>query len=94
MFDGVYDGETGNSDVISLDYALFRPNPGVVDSGNGNRYFNLLDAQIDAVFNAMSELKYDDIPVVVSETGWPSKGDPTEIGASVENAAAYNGNIS
>lgn len=27
-----------NSDVISLDYALFRENPGVVDSGNGLRY--------------------------------------------------------
>ncbi|KAL2938397.1 Glucan endo-1 3-beta-glucosidase 12 [Bienertia sinuspersici] len=83
----------GNSDVISLDYALFRPNPGVVDSGNGYRYFNLLDAQIDAVYAAMAALKYDDIPVIVSETGWPSKGDPMEIGASVENAAAYNGNL-
>ena len=50
-----------NSDVISLDYALFRENPGVVDSGSGLRYFNLFDAQIDAVFAAMSALKYDDI---------------------------------
>ncbi|XP_021732359.1 glucan endo-1,3-beta-glucosidase 12-like [Chenopodium quinoa] len=83
----------GNSDVISLDYALFRENPGVVDAGNGFRYLNLFDAQIDAVFAAMSALKYDDIPIVVTETGWPSKGDPMEIGASVENAAAYNGNL-
>ncbi|PWA90831.1 Glycoside hydrolase, catalytic domain-containing protein [Artemisia annua] len=82
-----------NSDVISLDYSLFRENPGVVDAGNGLRYFSLFDAQIDAVFAAMSALKYDDIPIVVSETGWPSKGDNTEIGASVENAAAYNGNL-
>ncbi|KAI7729255.1 hypothetical protein M8C21_002194 [Ambrosia artemisiifolia] len=82
-----------NSDVISLDYALFRENPGVVDPNNGFRYFNLFDAQIDAVFAAMTALKYDDIPLVVSETGWPSKGDDNEIGASVENAAAYNGNL-
>ncbi|KAJ4840055.1 hypothetical protein Tsubulata_048986 [Turnera subulata] len=82
-----------NSDVISLDYALFRENPGVVDAGNGKRYFNLFDAQIDAVFAAMSALKYDDIEMVVSETGWPSKGDENEIGASVDNAAAYNGNL-
>ncbi|EXC27249.1 Glucan endo-1,3-beta-glucosidase 13 [Morus notabilis] len=82
-----------NSDVISLDYALFRENPGVVDAGNGLRYFNLFDAQIDAVFAAMSALKYDDIKMVVTETGWPSKGDENEIGASVENAAAYNGNL-
>ncbi|OAY35068.1 glucan endo-1,3-beta-glucosidase 12 [Manihot esculenta] len=82
-----------NSDVISLDYALFRENPGVVDSGNGLRYFSLFDAQIDAVFAALSALKYDDIKMVVTETGWPSKGDENEIGASVENAAAYNGNL-
>ena len=82
-----------NSDVIPLDYALFRENPGVVDAGNGLRYFNLFDAQIDAVFAAMSALKFDDIKMVVTETGWPSKGDENEIGASVENAAAYNGNL-
>ncbi|KAL7142334.1 hypothetical protein ABFS83_08G117000 [Erythranthe nasuta] len=82
-----------NADVIPLDYALFRQNPGVVDAGNGLRYFSLFDAQIDAVFAAMSALKYDDVPVIVSETGWPSKGDKTEVGASVENAAAYNGNL-
>ncbi|XP_057507999.1 glucan endo-1,3-beta-glucosidase 12 [Actinidia eriantha] len=79
--------------LISLDYALFRENPGVVDSNNGLRYLSLFDAQIDAVFAAMSALKYDDIKMVVTETGWPSKGDPNEAGASLENAAAYNGNL-
>ncbi|XP_022727587.1 glucan endo-1,3-beta-glucosidase 12-like [Durio zibethinus] len=82
-----------NTDVISLDYALFRENPGVVDQGNGLRYFSLFDAQIDAVFVAMSALKYDDIKLVVTETGWPSKGDENENGASIQNAAAYNGNL-
>lgn len=82
-----------NSDVISLDYALFRQNPGVVDAGNGLRYFSLFDAQIDAVFAAMSALKYDDVNMIVTETGWPSKGDENEIGASIDNAAAYNGNL-
>ncbi|KAL8506866.1 hypothetical protein ACS0TY_017676 [Phlomoides rotata] len=82
-----------NADVIPLDYALFRENPGVVDAGNGLRYFSLFDAQIDAVFAAMSALKYDDVPVIVSETGWPSKGDSNEIGAGIENAASYNGNL-
>lgn len=82
-----------NSDVISLDYALFRPNSGVVDAGNGLKYYSLFDAQIDAVYAAMSRLKYDDVPIVVSETGWPSKGDSREIGAGAANAAAYNGNL-
>ncbi|KFK39880.1 hypothetical protein AALP_AA3G300600 [Arabis alpina] len=83
----------GNSDVIPLDYALLRENPGMVDSGNGLRYFNLFDAQIDAVFAAMSALKYDDIEIIVTETGWPSKGDENEIGATLANAESYNGNL-
>ncbi|XP_022850312.1 glucan endo-1,3-beta-glucosidase 12-like [Olea europaea var. sylvestris] len=82
-----------NAGVISLDYALFRENPGVVDAGNGLRYFSLFDAQIDAVFAAMSALKYNDVKITVTETGWPSKGDSNEAGASIENAAGYNGNL-
>lgn len=83
----------GNADKISIDYALFRENAGVIDSGNGLKYSNLLEAQVDAVFAALSAIKFEDIPVVVTETGWPSKGDENEIGASIENAAAYNGNL-
>ena len=82
-----------NSDQISLDYTLFKQNPGVVDSGNGLRYSNLFDAQLDAVFAAMSAIKYDDVKVVVAETGWPSQGDSNEVGAGQDNAASYNGNL-
>ncbi|PNX83266.1 glucan endo-1,3-beta-glucosidase 12-like protein, partial [Trifolium pratense] len=82
-----------NSDTISLDYALFKQNPGVVDSGNGLKYDNLFDAQVDAVNAAMSALQYNDIKITVSETGWPSLGDSNEIGAGEDNAASYNGNL-
>ncbi|XP_022159189.1 glucan endo-1,3-beta-glucosidase 12-like [Momordica charantia] len=82
-----------NSDKISLDYALLRDGPGVVDSGNGLRYSSLFEAQVDAVYAAMSALKYDDVKLVVTETGWPSKGDTKEVGATEENAASYNGNL-
>ncbi|XP_054799120.1 glucan endo-1,3-beta-glucosidase 12-like [Prosopis cineraria] len=84
---------SANADEISLDYALFKENPGVVDSGNGLTYHSLFDAEIDAVFAAMSALQYDDVKMVVTETGWPSKGDVDEVGASEENAASYNGNL-
>ncbi|KAF5728426.1 O-Glycosyl hydrolases family 17 protein [Tripterygium wilfordii] len=84
---------SANSDKISLDYALFKENPGVVDSGNGLKYTTLFEAQLDAVFAAMKAVQYDDVKVVVSETGWPSKGDENEIGAGQENAASYNGNL-
>ncbi|KAL6912049.1 hypothetical protein ACP4OV_000854 [Aristida adscensionis] len=84
---------SGSSDV-SLDYALFRPNDGVLDPGTGLKYYSLLDAQLDAVFAAVSRLgNYNAVRVVVSETGWPSKGDAKETGASAANAAAYNGNL-
>ncbi|GKV38741.1 hypothetical protein SLEP1_g46620 [Rubroshorea leprosula] len=84
---------SANSDTISLDYALFRNNSGAVDSGNGLKYYSLLEAQLDAVFTAMSALNYNDVKMVVTETGWPSMGDENEIGAVKENAAAYNGNL-
>ncbi|XP_039791555.1 glucan endo-1,3-beta-glucosidase 10-like isoform X2 [Panicum virgatum] len=85
---------SGNARDISLDYALFRPNDGVLDTGNGLKYYSLLDAQLDAVFAAVSRLgNYNGVRVVVSETGWPSKGDANEVGASAANAAAYNGNL-
>lgn len=82
-----------NTDTISLDYAVLRDNAGNKDSNNGLLYKNLFDAQIDAVFAAMSALGFDDVKMAVSETGWPSKGDENEVGASEENAAAYNGNL-
>ncbi|CAH8332877.1 unnamed protein product [Eruca vesicaria subsp. sativa] len=82
-----------NADKISLEYALFKENAGNVDSGNGLKYENLLDAQIDAVFAAMSAVGFNDVKVVVTETGWPSAGDENEIGAGSDNAAAYNGGL-
>ncbi|KAK8495368.1 hypothetical protein V6N11_035076 [Hibiscus sabdariffa] len=84
---------SANSDQISLDYALFKDNLGVVDSGNGLKYHSLFEAQIDAVFAAMSAIQYDDVKIVVTETGWPSMGDENEVGAGEENAASYNGNL-
>ncbi|XP_022723751.1 glucan endo-1,3-beta-glucosidase 10-like [Durio zibethinus] len=78
---------------ISLDYVLFNKNPGVVDPFTKLHYDNMLYAQVDAVVYAMYRLGYAGIEVRVSETGWPSKGDPSEIGATVENAAVYNRNL-
>lgn len=53
----------------------------------------MLFAQIDAVYAALTRLGYKKLPVQISETGWPSKGDADEIGASPENAKKYNGNL-
>nr|XP_009380509.1 PREDICTED: glucan endo-1,3-beta-glucosidase 14-like isoform X2 [Musa acuminata subsp. malaccensis] len=78
---------------VSLDYVLFNPNAGMVDPYTKLRYDNMLYAQVDAVIFAIARLGYGGVDVRVSETGWPSKGDPNEVGATVENARAYNRNL-
>ncbi|KAI3716803.1 hypothetical protein L1987_67963 [Smallanthus sonchifolius] len=83
----------GNSNEVSLEFVLFQPNAGIVDSGNSLHYDNMLFAQIDAVYAALGQLGYKKLPVQISETGWPSKGDDDEVGASLENAKKYNGNL-
>ncbi|KAJ8771306.1 hypothetical protein K2173_026483 [Erythroxylum novogranatense] len=77
----------------TLDYALFKPNVGVFDPETGKNYTNMFDAQLDAVYSAMKRLKYEDVEIVVGETGWPSAGDPNQPGVSLENAVCYNANL-
>ncbi|CAM6048089.1 unnamed protein product [Sphagnum compactum] len=87
-----YLGDGGKN--IALEFALIEPNATkVVDPNTGLEYSCLLDLMIDATIYAMKALNYDDIPLVITETGWPSKGDPSEIGASIPNAAIYNNNL-
>ncbi|KAI9124002.1 hypothetical protein K1719_005302 [Acacia pycnantha] len=77
----------------TLAFCLFQPNSGRIDRNNGLLYTNMFDAQVDAVHSALLGLGYKDVEIVVAETGWPSRGDPNEVGPSVENAKAYNGNL-
>ncbi|KAK4734733.1 hypothetical protein R3W88_008994 [Solanum pinnatisectum] len=74
----------------TLDYALFRPNPGVFDETTQLTYTNMLDAQLDAVFSALKLLDFEDIEIVIAETGWPSRGDPGQAGVDTGIAAEYN----
>ncbi|KAG9448056.1 hypothetical protein H6P81_014184 [Aristolochia fimbriata] len=82
-----------NPSKISLDYVLFNPNSGMVDPYTKLRYDNMLYAQVDSVIVAMARMGYQNVEVRVSETGWPSRGDEDEIGATLENAAMYNRNL-
>jgi hypothetical protein len=82
-----------NPQTITLDLALFLPNPGVLDSGNGFLYSNAFDALLDAAYIAMAALNHTDLVIVVSETGWPSLGDPNQLGLSSSNAQTYNSNV-
>ncbi|KAJ1690925.1 hypothetical protein LUZ63_015080 [Rhynchospora breviuscula] len=78
---------------VELNYVLLNPNNGMVDPYTHLHYDNMLYAQVDAVIFAMARLGYGGIPVHVSETGWPSKGDTNEIGATIDNARVYNRNL-
>ncbi|KAH7446582.1 hypothetical protein KP509_01G063200 [Ceratopteris richardii] len=82
-----------NPTKISLDYVLFEKSDGVLDENTGLHYFNMFDAQMDAVYSAISALGYHDITLLVSETGWPSLGDPDEVGANILNAQTYHANL-
>lgn len=55
--------------------------------------FSLHLEQVDAVHSALSGMGFQDIEIVVAETGWPSHGDANEVGPSLDNAKAYNGNL-
>ncbi|KAG2673477.1 hypothetical protein I3760_13G092600 [Carya illinoinensis] len=77
----------------TLNYALFRPNGGVFDNVTGFNYTNMFDAQLDAIYSAMKKLGYEDVDIVVAETGWPSVGDPNQPDVNLENALSYNGNL-
>lgn len=89
-----YFSYTFNYNTINLDYALLNANATpVFDNGTGLLYTNLWDAQIDAIVAAMASLGHNDIPIVVTESGWPSVGDPTQVGPSMSNAQTYNNNL-
>ncbi|KAJ6369043.1 hypothetical protein OIU78_001419 [Salix suchowensis] len=82
-----------NPDQVSLEYVLFQPNPGMIDPNTNLHYDNMLYAQVDAVYSAIKAMGHTDIEVMISETGWPSKGDPDEVGSTPENAALYHSNL-
>ncbi|RDX81061.1 Glucan endo-1,3-beta-glucosidase 14 [Mucuna pruriens] len=79
--------------AIPLNYVLFNPNAGMVDPYTNLHYDNMLYAMVDAVSFAIAKMGFKGIEVRVSETGWPSKGDPNEVGATPMNAATYNRNL-
>ena len=87
-------GYLSNPNRTNLEYALFGAGETPhYDPVTKLSYDNMFDAQVDAVYAAISALGYDNISVVVGETGWPSLGDEYEPGVSVENAKAFNSNL-
>ncbi|GKV11813.1 hypothetical protein SLEP1_g23033 [Rubroshorea leprosula] len=78
---------------VSLQYALFESSPEVIDPNTGLIYTNMFDAQIDSIYFALMALNFRTIKIMVTETGWPSKGSPKEKAATPDNAQTYNTNL-
>lgn len=78
---------------IDINYALSQPNPGIYDAKTKLHYDSMFEAQIDAAYVALEKVGHSKMQVIVSETGWASRGDANEAGATVKNARTYNKNL-
>ncbi|KAK6263511.1 hypothetical protein SCA6_018945 [Theobroma cacao] len=78
---------------IDINYALFKDNAGIYDAKTKLHYDNMFEAQVDAAYAALEKAGFPKMEVIVSETGWASRGDPDEAGATVKNAKTYNKNL-
>ncbi|KAK9280035.1 hypothetical protein L1049_013720 [Liquidambar formosana] len=81
------------SSTISLDFALFSENIQSLkytDPNTNLTYTNLFDVMVDAVSSAAYSLGFHNLPLVVSETGWPSQGGSDDTAASLQNAEIFN----
>lgn len=91
-----YYGFVGGQGVFPLEYALFRslnPNSQISDPNTNLFYTNMFDAIIDATYNSIQSMNFTGIPVLVTASGWPWRGGPSEKAATVDNALAYNTNL-
>lgn len=82
--------------IFPIDYALFQPlSPvkQVVDPNTLFHYNSMFDAMVDATYNAITAFNFSDIPVVVTETGWPWFGGAKEPDATLENAETFIKNL-
>ncbi|KAE8686382.1 Glucan endo-1,3-beta-glucosidase 1 [Hibiscus syriacus] len=85
-----------NKGVVPLENSLFKPltpSKEMVDPNTLLHYTNVIDAMIDAAYVSMKNLNVTDVPVLVTESGWPSKGDSKEPYATIDNADTYNSNL-
>lgn len=85
-----------NKGVVPLENSLFKPltpSKEMVDPNTLLHYTNVLDAMLDSVYFSMKNLNVTDVVILVTETGWPSKGDSKEPYATVDNADTYNSNL-
>ncbi|KAF5188206.1 Glucan endo-1,3-beta-glucosidase [Thalictrum thalictroides] len=85
-----------NKGAVPLENSLFKPltpSKEMVDPNTLLHYTNVLDAMVDAAYFSMKNLNITDVVVLVTESGWPSRGDSKEPFATVDNADTFNSNL-
>lgn len=85
-----YMGDPAN---IDINYALFQSTQGIYDTKAKLHYDNMLDAQIDAAYAALENSGFKKMEVIITETGWASRGDENQAAATSTNARTYNYNL-
>ncbi|KAK1259756.1 Glucan endo-1,3-beta-glucosidase 4 [Acorus gramineus] len=91
-----YYGYSSAGGIFPIEYALFEaltPNKQIVDPNTLFHYNSMFDSMVDAAYYSIAALNFTGIPVVVTETGWPSLGGSDEPDATVDNARIYNDNL-
>ncbi|KAL6128146.1 hypothetical protein ACLB2K_071502 [Fragaria x ananassa] len=77
---------------IPIGFPLFQEHPFSFrdDMTTGVGYRNLFDMMVDGVISAMAVAGHENIPLIVTETGWPSSStDPREVEANPVYAELY-----
>lgn len=79
---------TREREKVPLEYALFQSSLQVVDSATGLLYSNMFDAELDAIYFALTAMNFKTVKVMVTRSGWPSRGSPKKTAATLDNALA------
>jgi hypothetical protein len=88
----------GNTKDIPLDYALFKNKTRqFTDPGTRLDYYNLFDSMLDALHFALKDIGYENLEIVVGESGWPTAEPPKkpdeETEATPANAQTFLTNL-
>ncbi|KAJ4780558.1 hypothetical protein LUZ62_064815 [Rhynchospora pubera] len=77
---------------VPLDFALFTAKPNLYYTDPNTRfvYTNLFDILVDALNAAAASLGFNNLTLVVTETGWPTNGHENDYAASLQNAKLFN----
>ncbi|CAM6103155.1 unnamed protein product [Calypogeia fissa] len=78
-----------------LNFVLFEPKVEETRFDDATKlvYTSMWDSQLDAVYTAIAKLGFENVSVLVTETGWPHDGDEYQVGPSLTSAQTFISNL-